>query len=138
MNYLENLHVLRDAVAAEPEHLFGLATYEDHTHCGTLHCTAGLAATMPYFQAMGLHLVDGTPRIPGDPGDQFLAQFALNTLFKAHPEHDPKEDVDVFDYLFAEAGAGLWDRTLREDLGDVSDKELALARLDKAIGYWNP
>ena len=56
---ITNLQTLLAAVEAQPEQNFNLTRYKDEdSACGTLFCTAGLAATLPTFQEQGLSLVE--------------------------------------------------------------------------------
>lgn len=135
---LNNLTILRDAVAAQPEDLFDLNSYKTEEPCGTLFCTAGLATTMPYFQDLGVS----------------MRQWSLNGFYvqvKGDDIDDTEETnklfgENAFRHLFAGADNGAWDKALGyvETYGAESDayvpqmshKTLALARLDKQIAIY--
>jgi hypothetical protein len=135
MNYLENLTILRDHLAQVPE--INLKHYRALTDCGTLYCAAGWMPHITHFQRLGIvDSVGGAPRLEADlalrvraeidPYDQVDSiDLACNYLFGLF------EGGHAHDYLFNSFGHGLWDRELLTD--GMTDKELALARLDKAI-----
>lgn len=150
MNYLENLKVLRDAVAAEPAENMYLNAWTIKAPCGTLHCIGGLAATMPYFHSLGMW-ADGTGapcssgRAPSEALEHFFGRYEVTD------ELCP--DVGAVRCIFAGFECGRWDRELAAAAGAIiegceehiddyidtdkmDDKQLALARLDKAITYW--
>lgn len=119
MTIIENLELLIKAVEDEPEQLFNLMWFERTAGCGTLHCTLGLAATMPGFQEQGLTLVGSFPVLEG----RFTANnnsSNLDILFGKY----------AFARLFKSRNFGVWDR---EFSSPTSDKELALLRLRKQL-----
>lgn len=121
MNYIENLKVTIAAVEAQPE--LDLEQYRRVTDCGTLYCVAGLLPTIPHFAEMGVVAYGrgGAPVLPGYYG----SNIALYALFGTFP------DGDAYRCLCASRHWGAWDEELGSD--DLSDKELALARLRKAL-----
>lgn len=136
---LENLKLLHSAVLSQPESHFGLAQFKQEEPCGTLFCTAGLAATMPEFQAQGVELV-GTPT-PSLYGTKTWWQVLIN----GEPLWDVDEYIAPADDLFGDAAADncfseRWESPYDEavlaeweDSRDVSDKQLALYRLERQI-----
>ena len=129
---IENLEVLLAAVEAQPENLFDLGSWRTETPCGTNFCVAGLACSMPRFQAAGMRWTTyDVPQYNGidmrdDGGDEL---FGANSM----PE------------LFRFAGGGRLDKELGLDYGyddydDVhmycTDKELAVARLKNRIATY--
>lgn len=126
---LENLEVLRAAVAAEPTELFDLQAYQRETDCGTLHCTLGLACTMPYFNEQGLRFdTCDIPVMDENFGNIIIHNFDI--LF----------GEGSYGKLFTSAGYGMCDEQLGyvwsydpDNLQNMTDKELALKRLDAEI-----
>jgi hypothetical protein len=128
---IENLNTLAAAIAAYPEELFNLQRYRLQQDCGTLYCSAGLAASMPFFQKQGMtYDEDGH----GDVlvGGVFIAQSfnRLNEMF----------GPNAFDVLFSCFAGGLCDTELFKNIDDrkttdqtISHKELALERIAKQI-----
>lgn len=147
---LANLRALRDAVANEKEDLFDLSAWIDQSPCGTLHCIGGLAPTLPYFRQLGLRAeADGAPYLPGWDLDE-----TLNILFEPWPgaiviggdendEHGLADEV-AFSHIFCGYNDGEWDMELRDAYQNqkldgsatMTHKDLALARLDRAIKNW--
>lgn len=127
---LSNLKLLRDAVEAQPEQLFDLGRYKQEEPCGTLFCTAGLAATMPAFQKQGMRLVkdglwwmvtvDGN-EIYDSSADDIFGYDCFNVLFDTRELGSLDEEHPLY---YKEDGC------LSEA---VSDKALALWRLDRQI-----
>lgn len=127
---LSNLRLLRSAVEAQPEKLFDLSNYKQESKCGTLFCTAGLAATMPEFQEQGM----GFRPLPAAPwkcivtiGDEDIDDWGV-----AAPLFGDK----AWDACFAGRADGLFDDEYPGDLyggSFVTDKQLALWRLDAQI-----
>lgn len=127
---IENLNTLAAAIVAYPEKLFDLQRYRLKEDCGTLYCSAGLAASMPFFQEQGMTFDEGC----GDVlvGGVFIAQSVarLDELF----------GPDAFDVLFCAYHSGMYDTRLiikiedsKETNDPVTHKELALERIAKQI-----
>lgn len=114
----ENLLALRSAIVAEPEDLFDLHEYIDTTPCGTLHCSAGLAATMPFFIKQ-------------------LSKFSqtLDLHLRAEDLSDSAEmwGPAPFIRLFERAGLGTYDEKILEGQAPLTDKMLAIRRIDVAL-----
>jgi hypothetical protein len=143
---IENLEALKAAVEAQPESRFDLSRFRNDTPCGTNFCTAGLAASLPQFQALGFRL-DATPKdyAPGE----FNYTVSVNGIDVYSPvSGDEEDEADAADlvfgarawqHLFETAGDGELDREIgyaydwKEDVGNMTDKELAIARLKKQI-----
>lgn len=136
MTPIENCKLLRAAVAAEPGHKLNLDVYQ--SHCGTLHCMAGLATTMPEFQAQGLGFeahpsfalggqltLDGTPIVlhelqPFFGGSAYLLFDMYGLGYERFCEDFP--------------ACYAWDGSvLGEQYNILTHKELALLRLDYHI-----
>lgn len=134
---LVNLRALRAAVAEHPEDQFDLAAWRTSgPTCGTMFCIGGLAATMPFFQRQGMYpdAYDGAPRTQ----DEDDVDEVLNHFFGLYDEDNSES---AYDHIFTAAGDSMWDSELRvafhtETGRSPTDKELALARLDKAIKHW--
>lgn len=118
---IQNLRLAIAIVESEPEALFDLGLFVCRTRCGTLHCTAGLLATHPHFQALGWHLdpesevhsVDG-----GTSRHRFDKDFGANAYSRLfEPRHCGAIDAYLLGAL----------KATHEDA--VTDKQLALARL---------
>lgn len=130
--YLNNLIILRKHIAKRP--VLRLATYttrpelaESLGHpCGTLHCLAGEIPTIPHFQDLGI--VPGQVGSPGFAEAPEEAGAALLYLF------GQPEGCDAWYALANTRAHGTWDNDFA--WGTMTDKELALARLDRAIAYY--
>ena len=124
---LENLEVLRAAVAAEPTELLDLNAFQYQADCGTLHCVLGLACTMPYFNEQGLRFGEcNDPIMCGSKSQDYFDQthiYSFDKLFGG----------DSWIKLFSTAGNGWHDGKFGFTRRDMTDKELALKRLDAAI-----
>jgi hypothetical protein len=145
MSIIENLETLRSAVAVQPEKKFSLSSYKRYAECGTLFCTAGLAATMPYFQELGLSF-----RGFGSGSDEnktWIVQVKDQDIDWSD-ETDQIFGYRAFNELFSVAGFGGCDHKVGyrfikangEETDDsyagkpnMTDKELALARLGYRI-----
>ncbi len=130
MTIRENLLVLIKAVEDEPEPLFDLSAFEQITSCGTLHCTLGLAGTLPHFYEQGLTLE------PKDGIKASCPHIGGADIWK--PGSWEKLDVlfgeDSYYRLFETYGGGALDSELVDLQNDASNsKELALARLNKQL-----
>ena len=131
---LENLEVLRAAVIAEPEALFDLHAFARITDCGTLHCTLGLACTMSYFKEQGLRFNEFSFFSPRMEGENHTTARSFDKLFGEFS----------YDRLFTSAGCGTRDKELGFERNyflyrigqSMTDKELAIARLDAAIATY--
>ncbi len=138
-----NLLALRAAVEAQPETNFNLSVFkeEDEGGCGTLFCTVGLACTMPMFQEKGYQFV-------GYGSSLYAERDGEDVMYGATT--DPEFGENSFSRLFSTRENGYWDNeypsaTVHTDdwgfthvqLGDVTDKELALWRLDKQIAEYS-
>lgn len=132
---ITNLTTLRDAVALQPEEQFDLSNYKKESECGTLFCTAGLAATMPHFQLQGVTLyswsynrhmvrVDGIDVDDSPSTDVLFGDKAWKNCFAGR-------DDGGRDGKHHKAGVDRWDSV--EISADVTDKELALWRLEQQI-----
>jgi hypothetical protein len=130
---ISNLETLLEAVEAQPEALFALCAWKQESECGTILCVAGLACTMPEFQAQGMRWNKyDTPSVNGvsvwnDAGDELFGCNSMKELFHSH-------------------ASGLLDATLGfdtkyDEYGDLisvgcTDKELAIARLKHRIATY--
>lgn len=132
---LDNLEVLLAAVQAQPETLFDLSKYQQKTTCGTMFCTAGLATTLPHFQALGFTMATG----PSSYSDRPFTGVKVGANWIFDRGVVSKHFGAVFDDLFSPAGCSDTD----DDLGylydsdscvaNMTDKELAVARLKRQI-----
>lgn len=117
----ENLLRAIKLVEDEPVQLVDLDEYAKTTPCGTLHCAAGLCASDPFFQAQGMTL-DGFGWLHTQPKD--LPTDDLDALF----------GICAWQRLFNARACGTWDQGwLDPEAGHISDKELALLRLNKQL-----
>jgi hypothetical protein len=123
VNYIENLKAAIAAVEAQPE--LDLNQYRKVTDCGTLYCVAGLLPTIPHFAALGVVGYIGGVGAPELP-DSRSSDDTLDELFGMFP------DGDAYNCLCALRKYGEWDEELLAS-GRLTDKELALARLNKAL-----
>ncbi len=125
-----NLQTLLAAVEAQPEQNFNLTRYKDEdSACGTLFCTAGLAATLPTFQEQGLSLVEV---------DSFSRRKRYMVLVNGYDvdetyDTDAIFGSDAWSNLFATFGHGCRDDGFitKDENGDSiqTHKELAILRI---------
>ena len=138
---LDNLQRLRGLVEAFPEELINLDRFCITKDCGTLFCVAGLMATDPYFQRFGYKL-NRSSEYTNSP---FYVYRESNYIFDRINGIDVSADifgVDAYDRLFDQRGNGEFDSDLLgfDEDGhpdshneDVTDKQLALYRIDRQI-----
>ena len=132
---VRNLEILKAAVEAQPEKLFDLRAFKREASCGTLFCTAGLAATMPEFIEQGLELAalgDGWWAVEVDG-------VGIDESAKSHTIFGSNSFANLFDAR--DCGAmddshpdsytdGLYGTTIHSS---VTDKQLAIWRLEQQI-----
>lgn len=123
----ENLLVLIEAVTNEPEHLFDLTNFEKKEPCGTLHCTLGLATTLPHFYMQGLVMQPAEKERAACPAADGIRAYQPSCYAKL----DALFGEESYCRLFEPAEGGEWDVELLAP--DMPDKELALARLNKQL-----
>lgn len=121
-----NLVAAIDVMEQVPEENVELSTY----FCGTNACTAGWLATVPFFlEQVDVEQVDVEDQEtaafdisikPGMWGDESLA-------------YEDDEDDVIWRALFSPARMGTFDEKLRAKHGIMSDKQLALARLNHVL-----
>lgn len=132
---IRNIEVLRDIVAAYPETNFNLSTWSDYREeCGTLYCTAGLAACQPYFNMKGLSLcAAGGLQLHGESiwSDDNMEK--LDGIF----------GDDSFHKLFDTRGDGQYDSQFPGAVGVIYDEdygseevEFPTGTTDKALAVW--
>lgn len=124
---LANIDVLIAAIKAEPAKRFDLCAYKREGSCGTLHCSAGLAATLPHFKRRGWKLEangygDFDVTVKGFHIAGYHQNLAVNEQF----------GEEAWDRLFNSKWDGDFDRQHPNynDDGKVTDKQLALWRLN--------
>lgn len=130
---ITNLETLLAAVEVQPEGLFDLSMFKQDSSCGTLFCTIGVAACLPHFQAQGLEF----GRVQGNNKEVVLINgYAAYNRGVADPIFGP----NAFDHLFEPAGLGGFDGDedidyddYSDDMPNMSDKTLAIARIEKQI-----
>lgn len=133
MNHLENLTVLRDFIANTCK--LDLAFYT--SECGTLHCTAGWLPHIEHFQKLGvLAGIAGEPTMEGYSIHSISS--VCNLLFGMfNASRSLCDEEGTWWLLFSIYGASGWDEELgaydANGMRLMSDKDLALARLDRAI-----
>jgi len=115
----ENLLRAIQLVEDEPAQLLDLSSIVRETGCGTLHCVIGLCVTDPFFRDQGLRMYGWMLMV----GEQ-IAGRGLPPMF----------GTDAWDRLFHRRGWGTWDQPwLDPEDGHITDKELALMRLNKQL-----
>lgn len=129
---VQNLMVLIQAVEDYPEPKLDLGIFKLDRECGTIYCTAGLAASLPIFQQQGLTLLDrpfpivtlngyGINQEGGDkPLAELFGESAFCRLFS--PRHGSPYDA-VSGLVYQEP--------------PVSDKQIALNRLRFQLDLYN-
>lgn len=127
---IKNLNTLAAAIVAYPEQLFDLQRYRLKEDCGTLYCSAGLAASMPFFQEQGMTFDEGCGDVLVNGIFIAISVTGLDKMFGS----------DAFDVLFSTYHSGMYDTQLiikiedsKETNDPVTHKELALARIAKQI-----
>jgi hypothetical protein len=128
---ISNLETLLEAVKAFPESNLDLGQYKHYREdCGTLFCTAGLAASMHEFNAQGVTFSGDFVRVNGEWPDE------------------TSDTNDIFGHgawkvLFAPHGCGSADKELgavevmyKSSTKAMSDKALAIARLEYQLDIY--
>jgi hypothetical protein len=131
MTIVQNLRKAIEIIRAIPDDKLNLGTFRTDTDCGTIACSVGWLAQDPYFIEQGLTLVPtptGYSLKLGGPYDALVATsgtyYNLDELFGA----------DAFYRLFATRIIGIVDSiTLNEVDSDLTDKQLALNRLEQQL-----
>jgi hypothetical protein len=132
-----NLEALLAAVEAQPETLFDLSFFRNETECGSNFCAVGLACTMPEFQAMGFNL-RATANDYSRDGFSYRAEIN-GALAMWNNRTDFAFGTDSYQRCFEPANEGSLDNELGyefdrdTDTANMTDKELAVARLKKQI-----
>jgi len=137
MSITSNLETLLAAVEAQPEDNFDLSHFRQDTACGTNFCTLGLACTMPKFREMGFSLREELNTF-APSGFSYHAQVnGLSAMWGNRT--DFAFGTNSYERLFEPADDGNLDEELGyefdydTDTANMSDKELAIARLKKQI-----
>lgn len=138
-----NLESLLEAVKEQPEELFNLNSYKREAECGTLFCTAGLAATMPEFQEQGydfcvkydsvfLVTVNGAEVTSSTVVDPAFGEQAFDQVFsmRGGSSFDEKYMDSVYDDLYEEH------RLKMKPRDEVSDKVVAINRLEQQLAIY--
>ncbi len=113
--HIDNTRAAIKIIEAAPEEKFDLKYWRDETHCGTLMCAAGWCAMDPAFQAQGLGFGKAETL-----GENSLDPNKLSDLF----------GNGAFRACFKPRYEGDLDMLLITTSPEISDKELALARLN--------
>lgn len=126
---IENLELAIAAVEATPDQAVNLAQFRNE--CGTLHCTLGLLAEMPHFQAQGLALVQKRDEWGHGYWEVTIDGDSLNGATKSFDQGlVTRFGSAAWGNLFASSGLGHHDHWHRSHMDKPeSDKQLALARL---------
>ncbi len=109
---LTNIDKAIEILTQVPEETLDLKLFK----CDTLYCAAGHLASDPFFIEQGFVLIPNKYR----PGSQTVSGYAMMDCFGA----------DAFDMLFTLRGSGDADEYLLADMPGMSDKQLAIARLN--------
>lgn len=131
---LTNLNVLLEAVKAYPEKQFNLSNYRDETECGTLFCVAGLAATLPHFNAQGMYF-------DKDEWSEWVIRMDADRTVSDDEATDPLFGPESWYNMFSTYGSGNRDVVLGAYAeGDsfhysplLTHKELAVRRIKAQI-----
>ncbi len=118
MNIRENLLTLIAAIEAQPETQFDLSSFVSENDCGTIYCSAGLAASMPFF--MDQLRQSKTVYAENLP----LGEYAYYVSDQAHM-WGPNSNEE----LFSPRATTDFDEQLLENNPSMTDKELAVVRL---------
>jgi hypothetical protein len=135
---VENLQLAIAAVEQTADESVNLTNFKNQ--CGTLHCTLGLLAEMPYFQAKGLGLVQRSQKFSEHFWEVTIDGKGLNHGTKVFDERlETLFGQGAWVNLFPQYGVGFHDhihlRQGNKTIGGMvlSHKELALARLKLQI-----
>jgi hypothetical protein len=140
--YAHNLEVTITAVTNFSEERVYLDAFRKDSNCGTCYCVSGLIAVTPYFNEKYNVIADpedGEAIIrTGYDGDTSMEKTLFGYIGLYKPDH-PYPYVGVFSILFTAYGMGEWDEELNHSAEctlhrRLTHKELALARLNKALG----
>jgi hypothetical protein len=127
---LKNLFTLLGAVQAQPEANFDLSSYARKEPCGTLFCTAGLAASLPHFQSQGMALIPWST-------NTFMVEINGLDIDVREADTDKMFGPDAWYSLFATYADGRRDESLGSgSYGSgraMTDKALAIARIQAQI-----
>lgn len=129
-----NLEILLAAVHNTPEANFDLDNFRQDTPCGTLFCTVGIACTLPRFEAMGFRLVP-IPTFGELPPDTYRA-YVGDAPVAFTPATDEAFGEDAYRHLFSVAGTNFDRDYIGYDDDEMTDKELAIARLRYRLATW--
>lgn len=125
----QNLEALRAAIAVHEESLFDLNAYVRKTGCDTLYCSAGLAATMPFFTNQ---LTPHATRIY-----HLYSNSGIDGIAFCLARQEQMWGDNSYGRIFTSAGFGEYDGQIANNQDPLdegmSDKELALARIDMAL-----
>lgn len=135
---ITNLEALKAAVLAQPDAEFDLSQYrQDRYTCGTLYCTAGLAASMPLFQEQGMGFrpflgarfmvtVNGSDIRDNDTDtDALFGENAWKRLFAAYGDAEGEDAKEM--HKQTSDGYIDWESEL------FPHKEVAVQRLERQI-----
>jgi hypothetical protein len=127
--YLKNAREAERVIINAPEDRCDLMHYIQESVCGTTHCFMGWLAVDPYFQNLGLRFNKAFIPYLQYADDVGMVNAAAD-LFG----HFWKDGLDAWEYLFAPRHGGLGDGGIFAEHGhDISDKELAIHRIEKWI-----
>lgn len=135
--HLQNLKALRGFLAGVPQYKLDLSEYMHD--CGTVFCAAGWIPHIAHFQKLGVMAGYFGEPILGDltdvDGDEI--DDTVNALFGDFADyctdHGCRPGTATWHLLFSPRHNGLHDEAIMQAGEYMSDKDLALARLDYAI-----
>jgi hypothetical protein len=125
IDIIANLKAAIAAVEAQPESSINLGVW----NCNTHFCIGGLCAVTPHFTAQGMyaHSNSGEPCAEG-------CKTVQQVLWRFFGTYGSGGTNSAYWHIFVASGQGAWDAELEED-GELPDKQLALARLRRALAY---
>lgn len=135
---LENLEVLKAAIAATQSTTINLDRWKYKTDCGTLYCAAGLASILPHFNAQGMKLNgDDVPEFNGESiwseeGEAVATEMFGPDVYENvfSPRGEGRRDAE---FPGAEEGLSEYGDPIAEIPQETTDKDLAIWRIDQQI-----
>lgn len=129
MGIKKNLIKAIEVIAMTPAKLVDLDSFQQEATCGTVHCTAGWLAENKFFKKQGMALQEHTYANHFD----VVNTRCDNDDIEGGAWTDEMFGEDAYEKIFTARGDSMWDERIFSEHGKVSDKELALLRLTRAL-----
>jgi hypothetical protein len=123
---IKNLEVAIDVLTSTPEEKIDLRLFAQDTPCGTIACAIGTLAMYPYFQTQGVILTEL-------PDDCYCVSINGGSIsFEGRFIFGEGNMIR----LFTVRGNGAWDDVLLAANPYMTDKQLAIARLQRQLAIY--